>query len=183
MLRAAKLPGELHAGVRCCSCLIGVELDEPERKGSLLRAAFGSARIGGTELIAADPELVAALVGALAGDVIWPVTERRPNGKVPNGHYYLTFHGGCAELYVKDGHIIMPAGTRVSPGEGSDLRGTIRGLRARHVSPAGIVADDIEFENLSTASAFAYGSPCNGWERWHTNTGRPVAALLEQRSM
>lgn len=178
-----RLEGNGYANIAGLRREHAILVDDAEDKMELLKEAFGSVRIPGTDLYAVDAGLVSRLLSSFRGKRIYPEEKARESAScVPDGEYVLdrmvrrSGMQATARAIVRGGVFVIPEGTAIIPDDApSGLSDTILAMRHDPECVDGAVTQkEIAFRSPSSAAMFVLGHSANGWAYWKTKDGEPI---------
>lgn len=177
-----------------------IEVDEYDEKEKLLHIIFTKSRIAQTELFAADLGVIKKLLSSFDGEEVYPknVTkeevfeetkveeepeeddgdveeQEKVDCPIPDGFYYLNqkrkdFGPITATLEIKNGHMILKAGSTCAPANEEKHARTQRKADIQNNE----LQEDLECTSVSTAGEIVLGKSVNGWVAWKDKSGKPV---------
>ena len=171
-----------------------IEVDDYEKKETLLHEVFEKSRVADTELFALDVNIVVQLLSSFDGTVVYPQAESKKqifddalnaaNSKlIPNGTYIMRRKKVAddkivvATAIVENGCWTLLRGSDLGvtdDGKGSQKRYAMRASMS--ISESGLLFDDVNLGNCSPsfAASVAANQSLNGWELWENSNGETI---------
>ena len=171
-----------------------IEVDDFDKKESLLHNVFARARVGKAELFALDVSEVVELMSSMEGSQVYPKNEdksvvfkesseqRSVLKCVPDGKYFLKHQVGGfgvaeGELQKVNGKIIVLAGAKCAPITHTEhCPKTVLTANVCY----NVLQEDFECKTLSNASFLIIGKSSNGWSEWKDSSGKPLKAYRDE---
>ena len=172
-----------------------IEVEEYQKKESLLDTIFEKSRVSDTELFAVDKNIVVQLLSSFEGKMIFPkdegkedvfeeASDNRSGSIIPNGTYYFK------RQKKSDGNKMVSATAKVENGFWTVLKGSVLGItegkgvsqKAREIRETlpldenGRLLADAKIGECSPsfAGAVVINAANDGWLEWKNKKGEPV---------
>lgn len=160
-----------------------IEVEDYDEKEALLDTIFSKSQVPNTELFALDINLVIQLLSSFDGKQIYPVdetkettfekaTDKLMDSVLPEGEYYFVSKSKREKnitkgyLVIKNGSIILKAGSVISPKESTGLSSKVKTIRASLKLKDNVLQQDVKVASMSEASLIVLGRNANAWRTW-----------------
>lgn len=186
--RMYNLESNGYRNITSLKCRFAIEVDDYDKKETLLDDIFSKSRVSNTELFALDIGLVIQLLSSFEGKKVFPEDltkeeifeeaveeseEKRGSDKVPYGVYTLNknrkgFGLVKATMRVEDGNFVLEKGSICAPISKGSKPSKLRNSTSIKDN---ILQEDIISSSPSTAADIALGTSNDGWKVWKDQDG------------
>ena len=163
-----------------------IEVEDYDKKETLIHELFSKSNVANTELFAVDIELVVQLLSSLDGKQVFPksiskedvfnaATDEIQTGinkanrmLIPEGIYYCSDINVKATMKVEKGKFIVIKGSNCLDCNKDWMPESRRNAKIEN----GILMEDVVCNSPSTAGWIVLGNANNGWLTWKTEDGK-----------